>query len=123
MRSHPNGMLATLSSDELEQLRPYLTTTDLHRGAVLVEAGDVVRRAYFPQSGVVSLVVRLSDGHMIETGMVGREPLRRLSSAQRTYRPSYGRGPNRGDRVRSGCGTFESSRRNQREPAHRPGTA
>jgi CRP-like cAMP-binding protein len=75
MRAHPNEMLASLSFAEFEELRPYLTTMGLARGAVLVEAGELPRRVYFPHSGVVSLVVRLSDGHMIETGMVGRESL------------------------------------------------
>jgi hypothetical protein len=67
-------MLASLPFADFEALRPHLTTMDLARGDVPVEAGDA-RRVNFPHSGVVSLVVRLSDGHMIETGMVGRESL------------------------------------------------
>lgn len=46
---------------------------DLIREAVLAEAGDPVTQVYFPHSGIISLVVNLAGGEMIEAAMIGRE--------------------------------------------------
>jgi hypothetical protein len=46
---------------------------ELKFGAVLAEAGSPIRQVYFPYSGVISLVVELEVGMMIETAMVGRD--------------------------------------------------
>jgi CRP-like cAMP-binding protein len=43
------------------------------QGDLLFEAGDPVNWVYFPHSGVISLVVGLADGQMIEAAMVGRD--------------------------------------------------
>lgn len=40
---------------------------------MLAEAGGSIRQVYFPYSGVISLVVELHVGSMIETAMVGRD--------------------------------------------------
>jgi CRP-like cAMP-binding protein len=48
---------------------------------VLFEVGDEIDRVYFPHTGVISLVVNLASGEMIETGMVGRDSLLGGSSA------------------------------------------
>jgi CRP-like cAMP-binding protein len=48
---------------------------------VLFDAGDNVTHIYFPHSGVVSLVVELADGQMVEAAMVGRDSLVGGSSA------------------------------------------
>ena len=39
---------------------------------ILFEAGDAIEVAYFPTSAIISLVVGLSTGEMIEAAMVGR---------------------------------------------------
>jgi hypothetical protein len=39
----------------------------------LLKAGRTIGRVYFPHAGVVSLVVELTTGEMIEAAMVGRE--------------------------------------------------
>jgi CRP-like cAMP-binding protein len=49
--------------------------------AVLAEAGDPVVRAYFPHSGVISLVVSLAGGEMVEVAMVGRDGVFGASAA------------------------------------------
>lgn len=46
---------------------------DLIRETVLAEAGDPVTQVYFPHSGIISLVVNLAGGEMIEAAMVGRD--------------------------------------------------
>jgi CRP-like cAMP-binding protein len=48
---------------------------------VLAESGSQVQKAYFPHSGVISLVVDLSVGEMIETAMVGRDGVFNAASA------------------------------------------
>jgi len=69
----PNHLLASLSAEDFELLRPFLRTLALTREAILAEMGQEVRRIYFPHSGVISIVVSLSLGEMIEVAMVGRD--------------------------------------------------
>jgi CRP-like cAMP-binding protein len=70
-----NRMLALLVAPELEAILPYLKSIELPQETVLFEDGDPIKLVYFPQSGIVSLVVDLASGEMIETGMVGRDSL------------------------------------------------
>ena len=48
---------------------------ELIREAVLAEAGDPVTQVYFPHSGIISLVVNLAGGEMIEAAMIGRDSI------------------------------------------------
>lgn len=50
-----------------------MTSTPLPQNTVLLEAGDEVDQIYFPQSGMLSLLVVMRDGKAIETATVGRE--------------------------------------------------
>jgi CRP-like cAMP-binding protein len=68
-----NRLLASLPADVFAAIAPHLKTVALTHGDVLAEAGSAVRRVYFPYSGVISLVVELTVGEMIETAMVGRD--------------------------------------------------
>jgi CRP-like cAMP-binding protein len=68
-----NHLLASLSLEDFEYIRPNLRSFDLIYEAVLVEAGGPIRRVYFPQSGIISLVVRLAAGEAVEVGMVGHD--------------------------------------------------
>jgi CRP-like cAMP-binding protein len=70
-----NRLLASLSSSELSALQPQMTPVNLAQDTVLFEAGQEVDRIYFPHSGIVSLVVRLASGDIIEAAMIGRESL------------------------------------------------
>jgi CRP-like cAMP-binding protein len=70
-----NLLLASLSDFEAEAIVPHLHTIELPQGTVLFNDGDPVGRVYFPQRGVVSLVVDLASGKTIETGMIGRDSL------------------------------------------------
>lgn len=67
----PNRLLASLSSADFERLRPDLKTINLVHEAVLFEAGDPIKRIYFPHSGIISLVVDLTGGQTIEVAMIG----------------------------------------------------
>ncbi|MBI3705166.1 MAG: Crp/Fnr family transcriptional regulator [Rhizobiales bacterium] len=69
----PNYLLASLPVADFGLLRPHLKTEELIGETVLFEAGDSVDRVYFPHTAIVSLVVNLSTGEMIEAAMVGRD--------------------------------------------------
>jgi CRP-like cAMP-binding protein len=76
--SHPishtsNRVLASLAAADIEYLLPHLRAIDLPQEMVLFEAGDTISRVFFPYAGVISLVVELSSGEMIEAAMIGRE--------------------------------------------------
>jgi len=77
----PNGFLQSLSEGDFESLRSHLTAVELKHEAILYGAGDEVSSAYFPYSGVVSLVVLLMDGERVEAGMIGRDGLVGSSAA------------------------------------------
>ena len=69
----PNRFLQSLSKGDFELLRPHLRDVKLVHTKVLFDQGDIIQHMYFPYSGVISFVVPLSDGLMIEAGMIGRD--------------------------------------------------
>jgi CRP-like cAMP-binding protein len=73
LSQHPNILLASLAANIFAELSRHLNTVQLQHGVVLAGAESDVRLAYFPHSGVISLVVDLEIGHMIETAMIGRD--------------------------------------------------
>jgi CRP-like cAMP-binding protein len=68
-----NQMLATLTQADRDALLPHLKVVELPQELVLFDAGDTVKAIYFPHAGIVSLVVDLTSGDMIEAAMVGRD--------------------------------------------------
>jgi CRP-like cAMP-binding protein len=68
-----NKLLASLPRDQLDVLVPHLSTSTLGQGVILLEPGDEFDWVYFPQSGMLSLLVVMFDGNAIETATVGRE--------------------------------------------------
>jgi len=68
-----NGLLAALPAEDLEQLRPILQVVGLKHEMVLYEAGGRIDQVYFPHNAVVSLVAKMQDGRLAETGTLGRE--------------------------------------------------
>jgi len=68
-----NRLLASLPVEDFEFIRPSLRSVELTRESVLARAGDTIPCVYFPQEGVISLVVRLSEGEMVEVAMIGRD--------------------------------------------------
>jgi CRP-like cAMP-binding protein len=77
----PNHLLASLPAADFDALRSHLKPVELRHETVLFEVGETIDRVYFPHSGVISLVVSLASGEMIETGMVGCDSLLGGSSA------------------------------------------
>lgn len=68
-----NLILRALPRDEYQRILPYLQTTPLRPGQALYEPNDAIRFAYFPNSGMVSLVATMNDGTTVEIGITGRE--------------------------------------------------
>jgi len=67
-----NRFLATLSPDDFERLRPFLSSVELKRHAVIHEANKLVDAVYFIESGVISRVARTQSDGPVEVAMVGR---------------------------------------------------
>lgn len=72
LSNSPNHFLASLSREDAVSIQPHLKPMDLPQGGVFFRAEEAISRVYFPHSGVVSLVVGLSDGQYVEAGMFGR---------------------------------------------------
>src|SRR5215470_1961173 len=73
LRHRENRLLAALSGETLDLLEPELKETSLAQGAVLLEPGDSIDRIYFPQIGMISLLIVGRDGDMVEVSTVGRD--------------------------------------------------
>jgi hypothetical protein len=71
--SNSNAILNTLSPSDNAALRPHLKGIHLESKRGLFEIGDVIDSVYFPTGAVVSLVVGLSNGQMVEGAMVGKD--------------------------------------------------
>jgi CRP-like cAMP-binding protein len=68
-----NRLLFALAREEYALLFPYLERVQLAQGKVLYEADDTITYAYFPLSGMVSLLATTEGGRMIEIAEVGTE--------------------------------------------------
>jgi CRP-like cAMP-binding protein len=66
-------VLASLSAPDIAMLQPHLRFVDLPQETVLFEAGEAIDQVFFPHAGIISLVVNLASGEMIEAAMIGRE--------------------------------------------------
>jgi CRP-like cAMP-binding protein len=76
-----NLLLDQLSTDDFERLEPYLKTTPIKQHSVLFEADEPIKHVYFPMGAVVSLVVTLTSGQMVEAAMVGADGVVGASAA------------------------------------------
>ena len=69
----PNRLLQSLPAADFEALQPHLQVVELDRESLLVEAGAALTHVFLPHSGIVSLVVSLSEGQAVEVAMIGRD--------------------------------------------------
>ena len=81
MPHRDNLLLASLSPSDLAAIQPHLKHVDLEQSQVLFEAGDSINETYFPTSAVISIVVALSSGQVVEAAMVGRDGVVGASAA------------------------------------------
>jgi len=68
-----NDLLAALPSAEYERLLPHLKHVSLNLKDILCQAGDSMKYAYFPLSGMISMLSILVDGANVEVGVIGHD--------------------------------------------------
>lgn len=68
-----NLLLLSLPDSDYRSLRPHLEYVNLPNHLVLHEAGGKLEFVYFPNRGLISLVVVMEDGKTVEAGIVGNE--------------------------------------------------
>jgi CRP-like cAMP-binding protein len=68
-----NHLLAVLPPADFALLRPHLKTVELVQKDMLVGAGDRLTRVFFPHRGIISLVVSLTTGEIVEVAMIGND--------------------------------------------------
>src|SRR2546421_12572395 len=76
-----NFLLSLLSSSDLKYLEPHLKSARFEQHHVLFEADEQIRYVYFSTGAVISLVVTLSTGGMVEAAMVGGDRVVGASAA------------------------------------------
>ena len=70
-----NRFLARLPEPSYRRLLPHLEPAEFATGQVLYELGGPIESAYFPAGAVLSALVVMRDGGVIEVGTVGFEGL------------------------------------------------
>jgi CRP-like cAMP-binding protein len=79
MPKHPivepqgNRLLGALEPPSRKRIDPHLEPVKLKLGAVVCDAGGLLKHAYFPEGSVLSLLTVLENGSAIETANIGRE--------------------------------------------------
>ena len=68
-----NRVLLSIPDNEFWALRPHLELLDFDSHQILHEAHEVLHYAYFPNDGLLSLVVVFAEGKTVEAGIVGKE--------------------------------------------------
>jgi len=68
-----NHILASLPDQDYERLSRNLQHLRLPQGKLLHVAGNQVQAAYFPLSGMISLLSVTKEGKAVEVGMIGNE--------------------------------------------------
>lgn len=68
-----NQILSALSEAERRRLLPMLDRVPLHKGRVLFEPNDAVDHAYFPTSGLISLLAVTPNDEAVELAVVGND--------------------------------------------------
>src|SRR5260370_23282176 len=102
-----NKILLSTSDSEYSSLRPHLDYVSLPNHLVLHEAGGKLEFAYFPNRGLISLVVVMKDGRTAEAGIVGNEGFTgTLAAVGLRSSPLQAGGPNSGGGFWGGVGAF-----------------
>src|SRR5450631_4365193 len=68
-----NRLLGALEASSRKRIDPHLEPVTLKLGAVVCDAGGLLKHAYFPEGSVLSLLTVLENGSAIETANIGRE--------------------------------------------------
>ena len=76
-----NLLLSQLGEADLDRLQPYLKVMPFEQHSILFEAEKEIKHVYFPTGAVISLVVTLETGEMVEAAMVGADGVVGASAA------------------------------------------
>jgi CRP-like cAMP-binding protein len=68
-----NKLLAALPGEEYERLLPHLKQVSLPVHEILCEAESTMKYAYFPLSGMISMLSIEVEGAKVEVGVIGNE--------------------------------------------------
>ena len=68
-----NQLLAALPGKEYKRLLPHLEFVPLPLMQVINEQDEPIKYVYFPNDGLISLLVVMTDGTPREVGLIGRE--------------------------------------------------
>jgi CRP-like cAMP-binding protein len=72
-KSIRNEILLAMTPREFNLVRPHLQCVDLDQHRILYEPHRKLKFMYFPNRGLISLVVVLKSGKTVEAGIVGKE--------------------------------------------------
>ena len=84
-----NRLLSALPHEEYARLQPHLEFVHLSKRRALYEAGDLIRHAYFLNSGMGSLLALTQGGASVEIAMVGNEGMLGLPVVLRARSTPY----------------------------------
>jgi CRP-like cAMP-binding protein len=68
-----NKILGSIPHEEFAHLLPHLEEVRLEKGETVYLSGDNIKYAYFPENGLLSLLVTTKTGSTIEVASVGSE--------------------------------------------------
>ena len=68
-----NRVLLSIPDSEYRAIRPHLEFLSMPHHLSLYEPNDPLEFVYFPNAGMVSLVIETEDGRTVEVGEVGKE--------------------------------------------------
>ena len=68
-----NHLLAALPVKVYRRLLPHLESVSLPLMEILYESGEPINDVYFPNEGLISLLVIMADGSPREVGLIGNE--------------------------------------------------
>ncbi len=74
-----NRLLAALTGEDFQLLKPHLTFVDLVQNEIVFEGGRPAEYVWFPHVGVISIVATDADGGAVEVATVGREGMTGIS--------------------------------------------
>ncbi|HEX6983991.1 MAG TPA: Crp/Fnr family transcriptional regulator, partial [Planctomycetaceae bacterium] len=68
-----NRLLEQLPEADRRRLSPWLERVKLKNHEVVVNAGEVIRYAYFPVTSILSSMIVMQDGTVVEAAAIGNE--------------------------------------------------
>src|SRR5579863_3333146 len=76
-----NKVLLSIPDIEYLAIRPHLEFFNMPHRLSLYEPNDPLEFVYFPNGGMVSLVIATEDGRTVEVGEVGKEGIAGIPAA------------------------------------------